>query len=137
MNVWLYDFGAGWLALATAFALHVADEASHDFLAWYNPIALRIRRFTGPLRFPPVFTFWPWLIGLGALTALLFALTPWAYDRRAILRLPAIVFGLINIGNALLHLSASILMRRLVPGTLSAPLLFGASLWLIFAAVRL
>ena len=29
-----------WAALCAAFALHVIDEATHDFLSWYNPNAL-------------------------------------------------------------------------------------------------
>ena len=137
MSAWLFNFGAAWLAFATAFGLHVADEASHNFLDWYNPVALRIRRYTGVLRFPPVFTFWPWLLGLAFATAVVFALTPWAMERRAVLRVPAVVFAVINIGNGLLHMIATLVLRRRVPGVLSSPLLFLASLWLAFAALRL
>lgn len=32
-----------WAVLCTAFALHVLDEATHNFLSWYNPNALAVR----------------------------------------------------------------------------------------------
>jgi hypothetical protein len=57
-------FGLAWLAATLALALHVIDEATHDFRAWYNPQALRIRRFLGGFPFPPTFIFGQWLIGL-------------------------------------------------------------------------
>jgi hypothetical protein len=40
--------GRAWLMLATVFALHVADEAAHDFLAWWNPIAMSLRPYSSP-----------------------------------------------------------------------------------------
>lgn len=50
-----WNFGLAWIAFAFAVALHVADEARHDFLATYNPNALAIRRRLH-IPFPPVFT---------------------------------------------------------------------------------
>src|SRR5438094_668220 len=72
-------FGWAWLLATAALGLHVADEAAHDFLAWYNPRALRIRQLLHGLPFPPTFTFLPWLSGLGAGVLVLAALTPLAY----------------------------------------------------------
>lgn len=51
--------GDAWLASVIALALHVADEATHDFLGWYNPRALRIRFVLG-VRSAPI------LLGAGA-----------------------------------------------------------------------
>jgi len=53
------SFGWAWLAATIALALHLADEARHDFLGSYNPRALQIRRWLGGIRFPPTFTFAP------------------------------------------------------------------------------
>ena len=39
-----WQFGVAWIAFALAVALHVSDEANHDFLATYNPNARAIRR---------------------------------------------------------------------------------------------
>jgi hypothetical protein len=133
----LSDFGRAWLALAIVFGLHVIDEAAHHFLDWYNPIAKRIRSKLGGVPFPPGFTFWPWLIGLLAITAAFLFLTPLAYHGRVWLQPIAIAFALINIFNGLLHLVAAVILKRAVPGVLSAPLLLAASAWLLYAATHL
>ena len=130
-------FGWAWLAATIALAVHVVDEATHDFLSWYNPRALRIRRALGGLPFPPTFTFVPWLVGLAAAVLLLAALTPAAYARQPWLRPAAYFLAVIHISNGILHLTASALARRAVPGVLSAPLLLIAGIWLGYAAARL
>jgi len=129
-------FGIAWIAMAVAFGLHVTDEAASDFLSWYNPTARRIRAHLGGLPFPPVFTFWPWLLGLSAATAILFALSPSAFARAAWLVPIAVAVSIINIGNGLLHIVASMRFRRRVPGVISAPLLLVCAVWLLVAAVR-
>lgn len=129
--------GAAWLAATIALAVHVADEATHDFLAWYNPRALRIRRALGGLPFPPTFTFLPWLIGLSAAVLLLAALTPVAYRGTPWMRAAAFVLAGIHVGNGLIHLVGSLQAKRLVPGALSAPLLLLAGAWLGYAAATL
>ena len=55
---------AAWAALTAAFALHMLDEATHDFLGTYNPVARAIRAQLGGVPFPPVFPFRVWLLGL-------------------------------------------------------------------------
>ena len=131
------QFGWAWLAATIALALHVADEATHDFLAWYNPRALHIRRFFGGLPFPPTFTFWPWLISLMAAVLVLAAMTPTAFAGERWLRSVAYFLSMVHIANGLLHLGASIAARRRLPGVLSAPLLLLTGIWLAGAAARL
>src|SRR5207237_6017588 len=130
------QFGAAWIAMAIAFGVHVIDEAATNFLDSYNPIASRIReRLRVP--FPPTFTFWPWLLGLLAVTAILFALIPQpVYPNRGTLWL-GVALGVINVGNGLLHIIASIRLRRRVPGVISAPLLLACAGWLLVTALRL
>ncbi len=129
-------FGWAWLAATLALALHVADEPTHDFLAWYNPRVLRIRRFFGGLPFPPMFTFWPWLIGLTAAVLLLAAMTPAAFSGERWLTSLAYFLSVVHIANGLLHLSATVAARRAVPGVLSAPLLLVTGIWLAYAAAH-
>jgi hypothetical protein len=131
------DFGLAWLAGAVALALHVADEAIHDFLSWYNPRARRIRQALHGFPFPPTFTFVPWLLGLLAAVLLLAALTPLAYAGRSWLRPVAYALATIHIGNGLLHIGGSILARRPVPGVWSAPVLLIAGAWLAYATAHL
>lgn len=128
------QFGWAWLAATIALALHVADEATHDFLAWYNPRALRFRRFFGALPFPPTFTFWPWLIGLMTAVLILTAMTPSAFAGERWVRSVAYFLSIVHIANGLLHLVAAAAARRSVPGVLSAPLLLLTGIWLASAA---
>jgi hypothetical protein len=86
-------FGCAWLAATLALGLHVADEAMHNFLAWYNPQALRIRRFLGGFPFPPTLTFWPWLIALSLAVLILAALTPQAYTGKVMVACPCDCYG--------------------------------------------
>ena len=131
-------FGWAWLAATVALAAHVADEASHDFLAWYNPRALRIRAaLGGRLPFPPTFTFWPWLAGLTAGVLLLVALAPAAFAGRSWLRPLAYALAVIHLGNGTLHIVGSLVARRAVPGVVSAPLLLASGAWLAVAAAQL
>jgi hypothetical protein len=132
------SFGWAWAAATIALALHVADEASHDFLAWYNPRALRIRQALGGFPFPPTFTFLPWLLGLGLAILLLAALTPAAWGTGHLWMRPlAYLLATIHVGNGLFHLAASLLARRPVPGVWSAPLLLLSGGWLAWTAARL
>jgi hypothetical protein len=124
--------GAAWLAAAIALGLHVVDEAATDFLRDYNPVATRIRaRLHVP--FPPTFSFWPWLIGLLVVTAILLALTPLAFANERRLRGVAVFLGVIHTFNGLLHIGAAIRLRRRVPGLTTAPLLLLTGVWLLAA----
>lgn len=130
------EFGLAWIAFAAAVALHVTDEATHDFLGVYNPNALAIRRHLR-LPSPPVFTLQSFLIALGLAVLLLFALTPLAFHEARWLLIAALpVAILVGIGNGCWHIAASILMRRWMPGVLSSPLLLLTGTWLLWAALR-
>ncbi len=133
----MHAFGWAWLAAVIALALHVADEASHDFLSWYNPRALRIRRVLRGFPFPPTFRFLPWLLGLGAAVVMLGLLTGPAFQGALWLRPIAYALAAIHMGNGLLHVVASLAARRAVPGVWSAPLLLATGGWLGYAAMQL
>jgi hypothetical protein len=128
-----WNFGLAWIAFALAVALHVADEASHDFLAIYNPNARAIR---AKLHIPvPVFTFRAWLVGLIIGIALLLALSPLAFHGAHWLRVTALPLAvLVGVFNALLHLGGSLLYRRKLAGVLSSPVLLAAGVWLLWSA---
>ena len=127
-------FGVAWLTLCVALAIHVSDEALTDFLSVYNPAVRAIRA-----RFPflplPTFTFPVWLGGLVAVTLLLLALSPAAFHGAPGLRPAAYLFGIVMAGNGLLHIGGSAYMRKLLPGTYSAPLILAAAIYLL-ASVR-
>jgi hypothetical protein len=129
-----WNFGLAWIAFAIAVALHVADEARHDFLATYNPNALAIRRRLHIL-FPPVFTFRIWLSGLIAGVCLLLLLSPFAFHGVHWIRVVALPLAiLIGIGNGLGHIGGSLYFRRWMAGILSSPaLLLIAGTWLLWS----
>jgi hypothetical protein len=127
-------FGFAWVAFALALALHVSDEATHDFLAFYNPTARAIRE-----RFPflpvPTFTFPVWLSLLIAAFILLLCLSPLAFRGKRWLRVAAWPLGvLVGIANATLHISSSIYFHRWMPGVYSSPLLLAAAIYLLASA---
>lgn len=124
------NFGIAWLALCVAFAIHVADEALTDFLSVYNP-AVRALRARFPFLPLPTFTFRVWLGGLIVAVLVLAGLTPFAFQGSAWMRPLGLVLGLIMAGNGLLHVLASIYMRKVMPGVYSAPLLLAAALYLL------
>lgn len=130
-----------WLSLVGALAVHVIDEAATGFLDVYNPTVRELRGQLG--WFPmPEFTFDVWLSGLAAAIVLLGALTPWV--DRGVVRVLAIVFAAVMVGNGLAHLTGTVFGRtvesvrfeRPMPGTYSAPLLIGAGLFFIVRARR-
>ena len=126
-------FGRAWLALALCVAVHVADEAMTGFLNIYNPTvrAIRVRLPFLPI---PTFTFRIWLALLVAGVILLFALSVFAYRGVAWIVYLAYPFGILMLFNGVAHLAGSALMRRLMPGVYSAPLLLAGSLYLLTMA---
>src|SRR5687768_16072815 len=118
-----------WLALTTALALHVVDEASNDFLAFYNPMVLRLRETLG--WFPmPTFTLWPWLIGLTLLVLLLLALTPSVARGGRWVKVVGYPFSALMLLNGICHIAFAIAEGRMVAGGWTAPLLLAGSLYL-------
>jgi hypothetical protein len=131
-------FGAPWLALCAAFALHVADEALTGFLNVYNPTVLAMEQRWG--WFPmPTFGFREWLVGLIVGWAILVCLSPAAFHGATWLRPIAWIYAAIMLLNGLGHTLFTILGRtvstvtfpRPAPGFYSSPFLLAASLWMI------
>jgi len=136
-------FGSAWFALCVAFALHILDEATTGFLAVYNPTVTLMRQRWG--WFPmPTFEFREWLIGLILACLLLFCLTPVAARGMPGLRPLAWVYAVImflngmghTIATVLGHTVAAVTFPRPAPGFYSSPLLFVASVWLMFRLRR-
>jgi hypothetical protein len=127
-------FGIAWISFALALALHVTDEATHDFLSTYNPSVRAIRA-----RFPflplPTFTFGVWLALLISGIVLLLCLSPLAFRGNRWLRIAswplAIVVGVMN---AALHISSSIYFHRWMPGVYSSPVLLIAAVFLLVSS---
>ena len=131
-------FGAPWLALCGALALHILDEALTGFLEVYNPTVLSLRQRWA--WFPmPAFEYREWLTGLITACVILICLAPFAFRGARGLRPLAWIFAAVMLLNGLGHTLATILGRtvesvtfpRPAPGFYSSPLLLAASLWMI------
>lgn len=129
-----FNFGLAWIVFALAIALHVADEASHDFLAVYNPNAVAIRRrFHLPM---PVFSYRGWITSLALGISALLLLTPLAFHGVTWVRMTAIPLALlVGIANGFIHIGASMHYHRLMAGMLTAPLLLAAGTWLLCSSL--
>jgi hypothetical protein len=127
-------FGIAWVTFALAVAVHVADEAAHDFLATYNPNARAIRARL-PFLPLPTFSFGAWLALLLTGIILLLCLSPLAFRGNSWLRIGsqplAIVVGVINTA---LHIASSVYFHRWMPGVYSSPFLLGAAIFLLRAS---
>jgi len=130
-------FGVYWLLFGYTLALHVLDEAGHDFLSVYNPNALAIRHAL-PFLPIPVFTLQAWIGSLLCALTFWLALAPVAFRGSTWIRRLAIpVAALAGIGNALGHLGSSIYYERFMPGVYSAPLILLSGIVLLRAAVSM
>jgi hypothetical protein len=121
-----------WLALTFALAVHVADEAWNDFLGFYNPFIMMLRDVL-LWQWLPTYEFAEWLTGLIVAILILLALTRFS-DRRW-LAWAALPYGLVLTLNSFAHIGGSIWTQRMLPGTLSAPLLTVCGVWLITSAI--
>jgi hypothetical protein len=122
-------FGRAWVALCLALAIHVADEALTDFLALYNPAVQKLRE-QHPWLVLPTFTFGVWLALLGSVTAVLLALSPWAYRARRDMKWIAYAFAGVMVLNGAGHLGASLRGGEWLPGAVSSPLVLAAAIYL-------
>jgi len=127
--------GRAWAALTVALAVHVADEAASGFLAVYDPAVARIRAAL-PFIPVPTFTFTLWLGGLVLLVVVVALATPLMFKGAIGARGASFLHGTLMTLNGLGHAAGPLYFGDLLPGTLSAPLLFAAAVWLVWAAGR-
>ena len=121
-----------WLALAAALAIHVADEAKHDFLSVYNPAVTRIREAV-PFLPLPTFTFGTWVSGLLIAVIALSGLGCRASSGSRWVVPVGYAFAVLMAVNGLVHILVTTVQHRLMPGTISAPLLILGAAYLIWA----
>jgi hypothetical protein len=124
-------FGIAWVTFALALAVHVTDEATHDFLSTYNP-SVRAIRARLPFLPLPTFSFRVWLTLLIAGILLLLCLSFFAFRGDAWLRTVSRPLGiLVGVLNATLHIASSVYFHRWMPGVYSSPLLLLAAIYLL------
>ena len=124
-----------WISLALVFVLHVSDEASHDFLRFYNPNVRIIRQSLG-IPFPPELSYPQFIGGMMALVILCAFLTPLLDRGRRWTLIVARIWAMVQIANGLQHIVTSIAVGRMMPGVLTSPLLLLIAPWLLLETLR-
>jgi hypothetical protein len=127
--------GVTWVALTCSFALHVWDEAVHDFLSIYNPNVEAIRS-RWPLIPLPTFTVTEFVVGLSAAILLMAFLAPAAFRGRGWLTIVAYPYGVIMLMNGVQHITVSLYLGSPLPGVMTSPLLIVSSVALLLATRR-
>jgi hypothetical protein len=118
------------MGMCGALAIHVADEALTDFLAFQNPTVLALRE-KYPFLPLPIFTFEVWLSLLIFAVIALTAVSYIVWKGRWAMRPISYAFAGFMFINGLFHIAISIYMRELVSGVYSSPLLLAAAIALI------
>lgn len=127
--------GWAWVGLCLALAAHVADEALNDFLSVYNSVVRAIREQL-PFLPLPTFTFESWLGGLVLAVGVLLSLSAFAFRGARWMVAASYVFGVLMLGNGLLHIAGSVYLGRAMPGVYSSPLLLAGSGYLLWCTRR-
>jgi hypothetical protein len=121
-----------WVGSCLALAVHVLEEALTDFLPVYNAAASAIRE-----RLPwlpiPTFSFEIWLGSLIVAVIVLSSLTVFVLRGARWMKPVSYAFGVVMLGNGLVHVAGSLEMGRPMPGVYSAPLLLAASVYLLWS----
>jgi hypothetical protein len=133
MNTVVRRHATAWVALTVVLAMHVLDEAVHDFLGFYNPFVMMLRDVL-LIQSLPTFEFGEWLAGLIVAVVLLLLASRAAYRGARWIQWASFPYGLIMLLNGCAHITGSLLWQRMLPGVLSAPLLVVAGLWLMIRA---
>jgi hypothetical protein len=126
------NLGFAWISMSFAFALHVADEAFHDFLLVYNPAVTKMQESI-PLLPIPTFTFETWLTGLILVIIILSILSPFAFRNVNWIRKVSHFYGIIMFINGVGHIMGSFALGYFMPGVLSSPLLLFTSTYLLWS----
>lgn len=127
-------WGLSWITLCLAFAAHVFDEAIHNLLSFYNPIAASIRGVFSLLPLP-VFNIKSWLMLLTLAILVLLSLSIFAFQPAKWMKPLSYIYLFIMFVNGLLHIFGSIMMGMAIPGVYSSPFLLLAAGYL-FVVVR-
>ncbi|UCE04622.1 MAG: hypothetical protein JSW07_13460 [bacterium] len=127
------NLGRAWIFLSLCIALHVLDEALHDFLSVYNPMVLAIRQRAPFIPFP-TFSFELWLSGLIIGVIILFSLSSFAFQERRWIVFLSYFLGIVMVINASSHFVGTIYLGKAMPGVYSSPFLLAAAIYLLWSS---
>jgi hypothetical protein len=100
-------FGLTWVSFSISFALHIWEEAEHDFIGYYNATVLTL--YSDHTWFPRIdVRFRAWLTTLLLVNLFLFSLTPLAFRGVPLLRPLGYALAGLGLANGTRHVLATI-----------------------------
>jgi len=126
---------AAWLLMISVLGIHAFEESMTGFLPFYTQSVMTLRERLG--FFPaPIFSYRVWFGGLITIIILCYFLTLFVARGGKVIRTVTTVFGVLMVGNALIHLVGSVYSGRVIPGMWSSPFILAAALFLIIQGLR-
>lgn len=124
-----------WFSACVAFAAHIFDEAMHGTFGFYSDVEHMVTSIMPSLHMAP-FNFEVWLINLTGTMLVLFALTPLVRARNPLMAPASFIFAAFLSANAALHLVMAITRQQVVTGSITAPFVLAAGLFLFVSTAR-
>ena len=121
-----------WLLAGAAFAAHIVDEAMSGTFGFYSDLERLLTEFMPSLNVVP-FNFNVWLMNIAGAVIVLFLLTPLVRVRHPVMIPASFLFAAFLTGNSALHLLMAMTRGTLVTGSVTAPLMLAAGLFLFLA----
>jgi hypothetical protein len=124
-----------WFTACAAFAAHILDEAMHGTFGFYSDLETMMTNIMPSMHMAP-FQFEVWLVNLTGTMVVLFALTPLVRARNPLMLPASFLFAAFLTANASLHLVMAATRQQVVTGSLTAPLVLAAGLFLFISTAR-
>jgi hypothetical protein len=124
-----------WFTACVAFAAHILDEAMHGTFGFYSDLEAMITNIMPSVHMAP-FNFDVWLVNLTGTMVVLFALTPLVRARNPLMLPASFLFAAFLTANASLHIVMAVARQQFVTGSLTAPIVLAAGLFLFISTSR-
>lgn len=121
-----------WLLACIVFAIHIFDEAMNGTFGFYSDLERLVTELLPSLNIVP-FNFEVWLVNIAGTLAILFLLTPLVRAQNPLMIPASFLFAAFLSGNSALHLLMAMSRGSLVTGSVTAPLMLAAGLFLFLA----
>lgn len=126
---------AAWLVSCTVFCLHIIDEGLHGSFGFYSDLERLLTTIVPSLSITP-FNLDVWLINMTGTLLVLFLLTPLVARGHSLMVPASFAFAAFLSGNAALHMLVALGRGEAVTGSLTAPLMLAAGLFLFLSTGR-
>ena len=128
----LSRWAIAWFLCCTVFGLHIIDEGLHGSFGFYSDLERLLTILVPSLNITP-FNFDLWLVNMTGTVLVLFLLTPLAARGYSIMVPASFAFAAFLSGNAAFHMLMAFGRGEVITGSLTAPVLLAAGLFLFLS----